>query len=543
LQAASQLLCPKCGFKMQGRAPAQPAPSPAKAPVAPAKPIAPTQPAPAKPVVASAKPVAVAPKPAVAPAVPAPTVAMATPVQAAPKLATPVNNSPSPPMAMPLPAKTPAPATAVATGEPPAPSKAASEGSIPDGVFFNPTVGEDAGPLVRTLSKPKRKFSWMKALIMTLAVGFAACIVIVAFGLILIAFRGLGPLGGGDGDVRGNLYYGQVKGSKDANERVYKLALVKEEWEIDRDVQSRFEALNAWKHKEYDFWFAVVVQDFGMSKPRDSEMLRTCIDKLEGFFGDALELGKKAEPTKIKDLPAQKIQFKGQIKSANWLGECYMFFNNGIAYWLFIASPDWATVEHFADELPKKNFFVESERRGWREQPPPMESFSSKDGKINVTVPKSVWEKTPNAKDIDENGVLFLFGRYAKEKDNRKNASLLVFTFERKEDLKSAMKAARDYVDNKVKNDNENYKVAIATDVSPGQTEIGVLENIGNRPGRLIDLKRLFNDEPQRYFLLTVVNEADSGYAVLSECSWDSRQIWRQDFLDVMRSMKFKAGE
>jgi hypothetical protein len=75
-----------------------------------------------------------------------------------------------------------------------------------------------------------------------------------------------------------------------------------------------------------------------------------------------------------------------------------------------------------------------------------------------------------------------------------------------------------------------------------GQTEAGTLEDVGNRRGRTIDLKLQIGDEPepQRYYLLSVVNEPDVCYAILCECSWKSRPIWRQDFLDVLRTLRLK---
>lgn len=440
----------------------------------------------------------------------------------------------------------PVPASAVAPGNPPAAAPVNGEGSSADGMYFNPSVTADTGTLVRAAGKPKRKFNWMRALLMALSVGFAVCVVILAIAGVLWFFFGSTWLGlsGPSADVKGNLYYGQIRGQTDGNEKVYKLALLRGEWEIDRDVLSRFEAHAAWKHREYDFWFAVFVQDFASFKPRDAEMLRIGIDKLENYYGEALEMGKKAEPAKVGDLPAQKIEFKGQVKATNWRGECYMFFNNGIAYWLYIASPDWSTVEYFADELPKKNFFIETERKGWREQPPPMETFVSVNTKINVTMPKGVWEKH-DAKTDDKNGELLLFGKYQKMKDNRKNAHFFVFTFEKKDDLKEALKAARDYVTSHLNDDKENmnFKLVHANDVAEGQSDTGAAEDIGNRRGRLIDLKKLLLDEPKRYYLLAVVNEPDMGYAILCDCTWESRQIWRQDFIDVMRGMNFKKGE
>jgi hypothetical protein len=527
LQAAAQLSCPKCGFKMQGKGTAKPTPP------APAK----SAPPPAKPIVAKAK-AAPAAQPRIAPAS---AVVTAQPVAATslPPLAAPIAAQPMPPLATPILASP----VAAAVVEPPKPA-ATNEESVAEGMFFNPDLTVNAGPLVRRSSGAKHKFSWLRLLLILFAIGFAVCVVVGVVGATVWLLLGKD---GGSGlsekeRVPGTIYYGQIR-SKEGNEKVYKLALVKEQWEVDQDMKSRFEAHAAWKHRDYDFFFAVVVKDYGMQKPRDAEMLRIGIDKLENVFGDALEIGKKAEPAKIGERASQKIEFKGQIKASNWRGECYMFFQNGIAYWLFIASPDKETIDYFAEKLPESNFFVESERRAWREQQPPSKTFASTDARLTISGLESVWEKVSDSKADDANGVLYLSGKYQSEKNNRKNATLLVFTFENKGDLKEAMATGRAYLDSKYKNENENYKVALATEVIPGQTDAGAAEEIGNRRGRIVDLKRTFNDEIQRYFLFGVVTQGDLGYGILCECSWDSRQIWRQDFLDVIRTIHFDKSE
>lgn len=534
LQAAAQLLCPKCGFRMQGRGPAKlavapakpsPAEKPAVAPKPPPAPPAPkaappakapvTQPMPAtKPTAPQAKPPLAQPLPASKPSPPP----LAAPPLAAPPLAAPVAASP------------------ITPEEPPVASQES------DDSFFNPDLGNDTGTLLRTPTKPQRKFNWPRLLVRVLAIGLGACVAILAILGTVWIFIDLPRFGGGGAErLEGNIYPGLVKG-----EKVYKLALKREDWEFDRDAKTGFEAHSAWKHKQYDFWFAICVLDYGVQKPRDAEMLRYGIDKLETYYGDALELAAKAEPAKVGDMPAQKLAFKGQIKAANWLGECYMFFHNGFGYWLFLASPDQETVDSFSPDLPKKNFFVESDRRGWREQPPPTRTYASLNKKVTATVPESVWEKH-DAKNVDENGELLLSGTYLKSKDNRKNATMLVFTYKKEDDLKTAMKTARDYLVGTIKGDGENmnFKIVHAAEVAPGQTEIGTVENIGNRRGRLIDLKRLFNDEPKplRYHLLAVVNEPDIGYAIYCDCTWESRQIWRQEFLDILAKMEFKKGD
>lgn len=562
LQAAAQLACPKCGFRMQGRAaaPAAPAAKPVATPVKPAapKPAAPplAQPIAATPAakIATAQPIAARPSAKLAP--PLAVAAPPKPVEAAPPpenpfaldflaakpsakpAAKPAEAAPASdnPFALPLPAKPSAKPVAAA---PPAAAPVNAEESLPDGAFFNPEVAAAAGSLVRRTAKPKKPFNWMRLAVITCAIGFAASIVIIS--IVSVLWLLLGTEAWGDltsSNVDGAIYWHNIRGAN-GNEKAFKLVLPKESWEIDKEIQTRFDANAAWKRKDDDFWFAVCVKDYGMQKPRDAAMLKVAVDKLEGHFGEALELAAKAEPDKYGDLPAQKLQFKGQSKSANWLGECWMFFKDGIAYWVFVASPEWQKITDFEEEMATRRIVAAVERRGWREQPWPMETFQSDNGKVTMTAPKGVWARH-DAKSEDQNGQLFLFGTFTGEKDNRKNAQLLVFTFERKEDLKAALVYGREYLEKRDDNENKNFKVVLADDLVKGQTEIGTAQPVGDRPGRVIDLKRLFDNEPKRYFLLAVVNDPDAAYGIVCECTWESRQIWRSDFLDVLHSARFK---
>lgn len=528
VQSAAQLLCPKCGFRMQGLAPA------ATKPAAPApKPAAPKPTAPAKPAAA-------------APANSVPVVAQPITPSAGRKVAqaVAVPVAPKPAVAMPVP---PTPNMEIAASAPPLASLPINDGSMPDAAVFDPAGG--TGPLVRTPTKPKRKTNWLRVLLIVCAVGFAASVVIVAFVSVLWLFLGSEGFAG-LGKLDGDIYTGLLRGQKGESEKIYKLALARKDWTTDNEILARIQAPGAnvkahaaYRHSEYDFWFALAVKDYVMHKPRDAEMLRYAIDMLENYFGDALELDKNAQPAKFGEMPALSLSFRGKLKEVFWPGECTMFFNNGIAYWLFTASPEPSVIVHFADELPKKNIFVLSDRKGWREQPVPTMTFASLNGKVDVTALKDVYEKYP-PKDEDENGELLLTGTYRREKDNRKNAQMLIFTQEKKDDLKTAMKAIRDYLDVKEKNNNDKSKIAHAGDeAAPGQADGGELVNIGNRRGRLVDLKLQIDDKPMRYYLLAVVNEPDICYAILSECSWESRQIWRQDFLDVLRTFQVKKTE
>jgi hypothetical protein len=496
VQASAQLLCPKCGFRMQGKAPAKP-----KAP----------------PV---AKPVAAAPKPIPAPA-PA-KVPMATPMSAAPVAAG------NPPLATPI----------VAAPAPAAPAN--SDESIPDASFFNPDVAGSTGTLVRTSGRAKKGFNWHRLLVNALAIGFAVCVVVSAVAAIVMWFP---DVRGMFSNNNGGSFTPLFRNSKGESEKVYKLLLSRDDWSPDTEIKRDFKAHSAWKHNTEDFWFALIVKDYGMSKPRDAEMLSDAVDKLEQRFGVDMELAKMVEPVKFAGLNAQKLSFKGTINSAPWLGDCYIFFNNGIGYWLFASSPDRDVLDRLAGELAEKNVVVLSDRRGWREQPTPMATYKSENGKLELTVPKEIWEKSKTSKDEYETGEMLLAGTYKRAKENRKNAILTIFTVENKGDLAAEAKAAREFLDAKYKQGNENYKVLPldADDGAPGQKETGELTSVGNRRGRIIDLKLQFQDEKKRYFLVAVIVEENVCYVILCECTFESRQIWRQDFLDVLRSLSVKG--
>ncbi len=85
-----------------------------------------------------------------------------------------------------------------------------------------------------------------------------------------------------------------------------------------------------------------------------------------------------------------------------------------------------------------------------------------------------------------------------------------------------------------------NYKVALA-DEAAGIA--GTVQDIGNRPGRLVELKLLQGEgAPARYMLVGVFAEGEKTFVVRCDCVWANRQIWRQDFLDLTKTLKVHGG-
>ena len=336
----------------------------------------------------------------------------------------------------------------------------------------------------------------------------------------------------------GGSFTGPIRNLKNGEEKVFKVVASKGVWQLDNGLRAGLKAVLALRRSDAgDAWLAVGAKDYGTRKPRDAELVMEGKEHLENFFGESLELAEKTESAEIAGQIAQRLEFKGQIKQVFWLGECYMFTKNGIGYWFIMAAPTLEEAKQELSELQKDNrgFVLIDERRGWREQPPAMERFKGTKYPLYISAPEGVWEKF-KAEDQDERGELFLFGRYLKEKDNRKNASVLILALDKKPSLKESLKDARAYFDSKKKEEEKNYQ----TEPIAERGEEGISSMIGERPGRILDLRLQLGNEPKRYVLLAVADGGEQHFAILCDCTWESRQIWRQDFLDLLRTFQLK---
>jgi hypothetical protein len=365
--------------------------------------------------------------------------------------------------------------------------------------------------------------------------GFAVVVVLVLNGY--VQTKSATPLAS-DHEV----FLGKARTLKGGDESAFKLLLAKNAWTPDKELKSHLAALGAWANKRDAVWLAVAVKDFGLQKPREAEMLHSGIERLEQRFGENLELAPKAEPTEFAGMPAQKLTFKGQRGAVVSVGECIMLAHHGFAYWIFLAGPSMEDVEPVAAELTnaETGFSLATDRKGWREQPPKMETFTSADGALRVTAPEGVWEMSTPANVEFETGTLLLLGRYLKEKDNQKNAHLQVFTLDRQADVKEAMKQARDYVEKQRKEQNAGYKLEPAPDVD-SQADVGVVEDIGNRRGRVAELMMSLSGAPARYYMVAVISEPEHATVVLCDCLWKNRQFWRQEFQGLFKTMEARA--
>ena len=515
VQTAELLKCQKCGQMFRFRPPGSAPPAAKTAKPARAKLAVPV----AKPAIPKAPPAASVPMTA--------PVAVARPVAPVAPLARPV-----------LPPMTPGSVDVESFEQPkPLPEPEAGSFAIPTAV---PPMEDDV-LLVRARRLVKKSWTATHYTVLwfaLLAVGGLVTGVIVFRGNLRDWFRvQREDRGGGSGRPF------SVRNLASKEERVFRLAMP-ERWTAEKDLKVRLNALTAWKNDERDAWLAIAVQDFGQQRPRDGELMKAAIERLEGHFGDALELANRTFKSELAGKECPCLRFKGTFNAVAWYGECHLLAHQGFGYWFFVAtSARWGAAddaEHVKTELEKsKNFALATERAGWTEQPPKTATFDAQKAPLSITVPDGAWEKSP-AKDVEETGELFLFGRFLREKDNRKNASILVFTSEKKGDLKESLREARSYLEMRKQEENEKYKYVAA---EAGASAAGGPQAIGDHAGWQAELKLLFSDEPRRYVLVSVVHHDARAFVILCDCAWEHRQIWQQDFRNALATMKSTKKE
>jgi hypothetical protein len=418
-----------------------------------------------------------------------------------------------------------------------------TEGTAPAaqmGPFDSPALdmGAGAGPLVQP---PYRYASAARRRVLPVVITALAVLLLIGAVVIL---RDL--LGSGDGSSTVSttrVLIGTARNQKNSDEKAFKLTLANQAWAPDGILRKRLGAVTAWKSvdKDREDWFAVAVRDYGFVRPRQAELVRAGMEKLEEHFEGTLELAEKAEPTKLGEAAGQRLLFRGQLNAVNWWGHMYMAHHHGFGYWVYVAAPTKQEAnELFARELQgaDRGFALLTERAGWREQPPKMSTFATEGGDLTVTVPEGLFVKFP-AKDQDDRGQLHLFAKFQIEPDNRKNADVLILALEKQESLKEAMQSAKKYLEEKKQEENKDYKLESAAD-GGAVAELGVATPVGSLPGRIAEYKLTRSEAPVRFWVVAVVNVRDKVYAIRCDCAWQSRQIWREDFRELLQSVRLR---
>jgi hypothetical protein len=399
-------------------------------------------------------------------------------------------------------------------------------------------------PAIR--ARLRRKSSLAKRLILAILALAVAGGAVVGF----IVFRERFAPGKDDGYTGPvEKFTGEVRNVKNIDEKAFQFLVPPKTWKLEGGIRNGLKGnaaaaaglgIVALKRidsggepdKSRAAWVAAAARDYGFKKPRDAELVKEGIERLESLFGENLELAEKPLPKALAGQNAQALEFKGTLKQVVWRGECYMLARHGIGYWFFIAAPTTEDAQKELEELQqdKRGFVLADERRGWREQPPKMAIFRADKMPLSVTAPEGVWEKK-DPTEVDEKGVLLLFGRYLQEKDNRKNAQVLIAALDAQPTAKDALKSAIAYFEEERKKENKDYQFeSIREDIlKAGSREIHVAE-----------IKVQLMAQPARYFLVAIVGGPANTIAILCDSAWENRQIWQQDFLDLLKTFQLR---
>jgi hypothetical protein len=340
--------------------------------------------------------------------------------------------------------------------------------------------------------------------------------------------------------ITGNLF--NKKGDK---ERAFRLLLPRHVWQGDEELKLALKAVVALRRTGPDAWLAVAAEDFGARMPREAELLKGGIKRLENYFRENLQMDEHPASAELAGRPAQVLRFRGMANEVQWEGECYLLARHGLGYWFFLAgAPSMETAHAVLAELQEKGkgLHLDDERQGWTELPPAPQHYSG--ANFTLAASKEVWQSFPNASDEDPNAQVLLRGWDVEDKkDNLKSASILVLVLKKvTPDLKAAMKEARAYLEDSKKQEGRFRFTPLAAKKGEAPPADGTPRKIGNQPGQVLELQMLSDETPVKYVLLGVVRTPERLYVFQCEAHWAYHQAWRQDFLDVLGTFRLRSG-
>ena len=121
---------------------------------------------------------------------------------------------------------------------------------------------------------------------------------------------------------KSHTYVFKARNLNNIEEKAFKLVLPEKGWASDNTIRQRLGAVTAWRSADQDAWFAVAARDYGQTKPRDAELVRLGIERLEQYFEGGLELAEKPEPAKWSGTEGQRLLFKGQLNAVTLARLC-----------------------------------------------------------------------------------------------------------------------------------------------------------------------------------------------------------------------------
>lgn len=322
----------------------------------------------------------------------------------------------------------------------------------------------------------------------------------------------------------------------------FRLRVDQGEWKENAAARLGLRAFFTLEKTASPFWLAVAAEDFGTRNPRDAELEKGAVNRLENFFTDSgLEWEPRLPVERLAGRLPGRIVFQGERDKVLVRGECCTFGYRGIGYWIFLWAPanqnkNWqktrgelAALLHSED----RGFMLLEGRRGWEERPPQQDTFKGSKRPFALRGLKGLWEEFP-ATDEDPLGELYLQRQSAREaKDPVRGVTVLVLVIPKKAaSWRSAVDEAKDHLAKRQPVVDQKPKLKLA----PGQTHmLGVKKQIGNVLGRVVELK-IINGNLENFAVMAVVRRARHVLVIQCQCPWKDRTSWRGEFNQMLET-------
>ncbi|HVS36256.1 MAG TPA: hypothetical protein VMS17_11865 [Gemmataceae bacterium] len=522
VRGAASVVCPRCGTKLEFRAPA-PAARPPKAPASKPRPAPPKAAVPAKPA-APARPAA---KPAAKP----PALPIAKPVAAPPA-------QPPPPVAPDV-----APVIRLAT------PVTAVEAAPPPGLAF-------ASQSDVVLRPPKRRRAlpgWLIALFLVVGVFGGMAALLFAAWMLPRGWRSPGDDSSGQNEERRAL----------AQQGNFRIDPAGKPWERDPKARLGADAALAYRRSGPASFMALAFRDYKTRQPREAELIDEGVNRLRGNMTDVeYAVQPKDDKAQLGGQPGVRFEFQAEDRDHVPVhGECVAATSRGVAYWFFTWAP-LDDADGLRDEWAglRSKFALENKREGWTEKPPNL--LTAQGDKLPYKLDYAgydrekkkdgLWEKQ-DRDGYDPHADLVLLGYDPKDDEPRsgqKAAVVQVLALSSAADLTAAVKEAKDALleiekEKTPGGDGYLYPSAVLNDVGDkALADAGPDVTVGAFKGRISKFEAKKSADHSKYVVLAVVR-MDSGdaLAVVCECGWERRDFWDQEFTALLAKLRPARGK
>jgi hypothetical protein len=321
-------------------------------------------------------------------------------------------------------------------------------------------------------------------------------------------------------------------------------------WRHDKDLGKMGANLgmsrsNPRSHLAIRYW------DYKTRTPSDAELLADILKKLRPYFHSfeyqtPFTDKRRGRTGELDGEEAIVFRFQGTDKSSETVmdGEVYMLSRRGYAYWFVTWGPQGDERLKQIWETARERFKFANDREGWRPRKQESETFRDADLGIQINYIKGLWEAETNPKDYDTACTLALkgfepsrdeeTGKLRPDRFAGRLATVQVLTLENKADLQAAYQAALEYITKKHKTLYPDTKIELDKKANTNT----ILNEVGAFRGQISRLRVQLTPDNEKFAMLAVVNQAKGDVVVYCECSYDRRDFWDREFLNLLETVR-----